>query len=737
MRVKKVLLVGVVLVAAVACVATPPDPQSELWPGPTGGSESAETASPTVMSMATPTAPLPTPTITYQSPLPTPASSATAAASPTATLPPTPTPEALNPLVVNVDATTDVAPFDKGRLLNGAVGGYAPLANLNWLPGAYDALAAIGVEMLRLDHVTDEAFYRVVWRTADGTLQYDFSRLDRVVVTMLQSGIEPVMALSYRPATLEPGGDATVPPTDLSEWGEVVRTFVGHYRDLGYSGLYWEVWNEPDLEFFFKGDAHQYVELYVATSQAVKEADPTARVGGAADSSVDSPGGKLRPLLGHIGAHPEVPLDFVSYHDYSDPDGDGQPPFTLDWDADVIATMVAEVGLEPREIFVTEYNLTPALATGAGAPTDTHVGAAALAVKMFTLLEYPQISRAFHFSPIEGFRPAEVFSGDLGLLTVNYHRKAAYNLFQMIAWLGDRQVAVGVEGENTEGFASYALATRDSTSQSVAVLIWNYWDRGRTVDLSVSGLPIAVEGRRIEVTRYLIDAEHANYFRDYALGLRGYTVGPTEALSPVESSVVELGDALVRRISLAPYSVTLVLLTPSDEAPTAGPVVTPAPEGPRNWAAGAPVAVDSALDGDGWHPQALVDEIAHSLPNAYGWSSAVVGVPEQVAWAELDLGVPREIDTVRLYPRDDQGYEGAGFPVDFAIQGAVDRDAWTDLVVRTAHDHGAPGRQVQVFTFTPGLYRYVRLVATRLGAVGDEGYALQLAEMTAEGVARQ
>ncbi len=691
----------------------------------------------------TATAPVatPTPTTTATATLIPATSTATPTPQPTATeVPPTLTPEPtptlepLRPLEVVVDANQIIGPFDKGLILNGSVGGYMPLRNFNWLAGHLPQLAAIDMEMIRLDHLMDEAFYRVVWRHTDGTLRYDFSRLNRAVVPIFQSGMEPLLSLSYKPEALEPAGEGTraLPPSDMNEWAEVVRTYVGHFRDMGYTGLYWEVWNEPDVHLFFDGGPEEYVQLYVTTAQAIKEVDPTARVGGTADSSITSPGAKLQPLLAHIQANPEVPLDFVSYHDYADPIGDGQPPFMLDWKAADVTALLAETGLAPREILVTEWHLTPNMTAGAGATVDTHVGAAAAAARIYNVLQYPEITRLFIFSPVDGYRPARIFSGDLGLVTVNGRRKATYNLFEMISYLGDTRIDAHFAGEATEENASGALATRDKGSGTVAILAWNYWDQARTLDLNVTGLPTGEGAQHLQITRYLIDADHANYYKDYVAGLRGYPVSPSEALLPVERSVAPGAGNLVRRYGLAPHSVMLILLTPSD---TPEPTEPPGPLLPFNYAAGQPVIGSSALRTHEWSAAKLVNEMRHSLPNTLGWSSALTADSNEAAWIQVDLGAMVEIDTVRLYPRDDAGYEGDGFPVDFTIQAATEAapDQWEILVAHNNYQPAEPGHRVQVFTFPPGEYRYVRIHATRLGAVSDRGYAMQFAELEVTG----
>ncbi len=726
MRLKRLLFVFAVIVWIIACsVVRPP-----LTLTPTATPRVASPTASPLANGATSTAsssPQVPPTETQT---PEPAETATPLP-PTVTLQPTPTLTPLRPLTVDVNYSMDTGAFDASRMLNGSVGGYVPLSNYNWLADGLDEMVAIDLEMIRMDHLVDDTYYRVVWRDSDGDLQFDFSRLNRAIVPIFQAGMEPLMCLSYKPLELAPKGTEKHPPADLNEWATVVETYVTHFKRMGYTGLHWEVWNEPDLGFFFQGSPQQYVELYAATARAIKRVDPTARVGGAADSSVGSPGGKLQPLLVHIQAHPEVPLDFVSYHDYADPDGDGYPPYTWDWNVDAVESMLKAYDLAPRDIFVTEWHLTPSLTTGPGAPSDTHVGAAAVAVRLSNLLKYPSVKRTFFFSPIEGFKPEEIFSGDLGLLTVNYHRKAVYNLFEMISKLGDTRVDVRVEGENAANRASYAMATRDSATRGAEVLAWNYWDQARTLDLTVSDLPYLDDGHNVAVTLYRIDAEHANYYRDYAAGLRGYPVGPSEALVPLESRILPAADSFRHRYTMPPNSVMLILLEPTDMSPTPGPVVSPPPLPPRNVAAAKPVAASSTLPINGWAPEILVDENRHSLTNTMGWSSDFSATPDREAWVQVDLGESARVDTVVLYPRDDAWHEGLGFPIDFSIQGATDAavDDWTDLAVHIAYDQGDPPRRAQVFTFPAAEYRFIRVIATRLGAVANDGYAMQFAEM--------
>jgi xylan 1,4-beta-xylosidase len=73
-----------------------------------------------------------------------------------------------------------------------------------------------------------------------------------------------------------------------------------------------EVWNEPDLAFFWTGKQQDYFDLYKATAVAIKSVDPMIAVGGPATS-----GGKWIGDFTAYCASSNAPLDFISTHAYA------------------------------------------------------------------------------------------------------------------------------------------------------------------------------------------------------------------------------------------------------------------------------------------------------------------------------------------------------------------------------------------------------------------------------------
>ena len=66
---------------------------------------------------------------------------------------------------------------------------------------------------------------------------------------------------------------------------------------------------------------------------------------------------------------------------------------------------------------------------------------------------------------------------------------------------------------------------------------------------------------------------------------------------------------------------------------------------------------------------------------------------------------------VCLYPRDDEGNEGIGFPVDYNVDVSLDAVLWKTVATRRDVN---PGEEVQTVKFKLAKARYVRIVGTTL-----------------------
>ena len=106
------------------------------------------------------------------------------------------------------------------------------------------------------------------------------------------------------------------PPKDYAKWEELVYNFAKHLVDRygvnEVSQWYFEVWNEPNIDFW-TGEPKQatYFELYDHAARAIKRADPRLRVGGPATAQA----AWIPEMIAH-SVEARVPLDFVSTHVY-------------------------------------------------------------------------------------------------------------------------------------------------------------------------------------------------------------------------------------------------------------------------------------------------------------------------------------------------------------------------------------------------------------------------------------
>src|ERR1039457_4273914 len=160
---------------------------------------------------------------------------------------------------------------------------------------------------------------------AQGHPIYNFSYVDQIYDGLLDNGVRPFVELSFMPKKLAADKNAlhafwykqnVSPPKDYAKWDDMIRQFTRHLVDrYGISKVsqwYFEVWNEPNLDFW-SGDPKQptYFELYDHTARAIKAIDSRLRGGGPATAQATW----VDVFLRHCADH-NVPVDFVSSHVY-------------------------------------------------------------------------------------------------------------------------------------------------------------------------------------------------------------------------------------------------------------------------------------------------------------------------------------------------------------------------------------------------------------------------------------
>ena len=151
----------------------------------------------------------------------------------------------------------------------------------------------------------------------------NFLNVDQVYDGLLAAGVSPFVELSFMPQRLASGsakfgfyGGNITPPTSNEAWAAFIKGFVVHlverYGLATVRSWPFEVWNEPNLPFFWTGKQSQYFELYKATAAAIKSVDEQLQVGGPATAQI-----AWLPEFAGWCAENRTPVDFFSTHVYA------------------------------------------------------------------------------------------------------------------------------------------------------------------------------------------------------------------------------------------------------------------------------------------------------------------------------------------------------------------------------------------------------------------------------------
>jgi xylan 1,4-beta-xylosidase len=173
----------------------------------------------------------------------------------------------------------------------------------------------------------------------DSNPVYDWTIIDRIFDTWLETGCIPFIELGFMPQAMtsapksvsydDPSlGGWTYPPKDYVRWQGLVQALAQHclerYGLRDVSRWYWELWNEPDLSnIYWPGTVEEYCCLYDHTVAGLTAVLPQARIGGPATADPGSPkaGAFLCAFLKHcisginaVTGRCGTRLDFISFH---------------------------------------------------------------------------------------------------------------------------------------------------------------------------------------------------------------------------------------------------------------------------------------------------------------------------------------------------------------------------------------------------------------------------------------
>jgi xylan 1,4-beta-xylosidase len=307
---------------------------------------------------------------------------------------------------------------------------------------------------------------------------YNFSYVDQIYDGLLANGVRPFIEVSFMPKKLAAREvlhpfwykQNVSPPKDWDKWDDLITQFTKHvverYGINEVSQWYFEVWNEPNLDFW-AGEPKQatYWQLYDHTARSIKQVSSRLRVGGPATAQA----AWADAFIQHC-AENKVPVDFVSSHVYGN--DKAQDVFGTDEKIprdQMVCRSVKKVhdqikssSMPDLPLIWTEYN---ASYFNEPAVTDSIYMGPWMADTirqcdgLVNMMSYWTFSDVFEEQGVV----KQPFYGGFGLIAAGDIPKPSYNAFKLLHLLGDERIPLD---------SSAVLATRRKDG-SLVVAVWN------------------------------------------------------------------------------------------------------------------------------------------------------------------------------------------------------------------------------------------------------------------------
>lgn len=350
----------------------------------------------------------------------------------------------------------------------------------------------------------------------DGKPVYNFSYVDQIYDGLLENHVRPFIELSFMPKKLTSDPNAlhafwykqnVAPPKDWDKWEQLIENFTRHlvqrYGEDEVSKWYFEVWNEPNIDFWVGNPKEAtYYELYDRAALAVKRISSRLRIGGPATAQA----AWADRFLAHCKTK-NVPVDFVSTHVYGN--DKAEDVFGTHEDISRAQMVCRAVKKVHDQIAASPYPKLPLIWSEFNADysnqpqvTDSPFMGPWLADTIRQCDGFVDSMSYWTFSDV--FEEQGVvktpFYGGFGLLAENSIPKAAFNDFAILHQLGDTRLDVKSDS---------VLVTRRKDG-SLAIAVWNLFlpeepGTSKTVTLDFKGLSGT---RRALVTT--VDQDHGS-----------------------------------------------------------------------------------------------------------------------------------------------------------------------------------------------------------------------------------
>ena len=403
----------------------------------------------------------------------------------------------------------------------------------NYLEDLKDVHDQVGMRYVRF-HAIFHDENGVYDEDKNGEPVYNWTYVDQIYDGLLANGVRPFVEISFMPYKLasKPAihpfwyKQNVAPPKDYAKWDALIHAFAQHLVDRygidEISQWYFEVWNEPNIDFW-AGEPKQatYFELYDHTARDVKAVNERLRVGGPATAAAHW----IPEFLNHVKSE-NVPIDFVSTHGYAD--DTVKDLFGTDAEIPMRDRVCRAVKKVHEEIGASAFSSLPLMWSEWNVPSYGELGARdnwyvgpALARDISQCDGLVQLMSWWTFDDVfeEGGVKKEPFENGFGLIAPDRIKKPSFYDFAVLHELGDERI---------ENASDDVLVTRRKDG-TLVVAAWNLVDMDRVKEGSPMTLRLNFAGvsARAAISIQRVDETHGNPMTAYrAMGSPRY---PTQA----------------------------------------------------------------------------------------------------------------------------------------------------------------------------------------------------------------
>jgi xylan 1,4-beta-xylosidase len=396
-----------------------------------------------------------------------------------------------------------------------------------------------------------------------GNPVYNWQIIDSIFSTYIKRGMKPYAQIGFMPEALsthpqpyqhhwQPGTSNKLstgwayPPKDYRKWEELVYQWVKHsvekFGKKEVESWYWEVWNEPNIEYW-QGTREEFFKLYDYAASGAKRALPTIKIGGPEVAGTSSQGAVsfLRAFVEHCisgvnyaTGKTGTAIDLVSFH------AKGQPKVVDGHVRMNMAPQLRDIAMgfkivksypETRDLPVIIGESDPEGCAACGMATNPANAyrngtmyasyTAASFARKYLLADSLKVNFLGAVSWSFEFENQPWFYGYRDLAT-NGVDKPVLNVFRMLGMMKGKRLKVdgnrmyptkAVVDSSVRKTESDIGALASTDKQSVAIMIWNYHDddikeKAEQVELTLKNLPMGTA----TLTHYRIDDEHSNAY---------------------------------------------------------------------------------------------------------------------------------------------------------------------------------------------------------------------------------